>query len=154
MKECPKCKHVLEDSCDFCPYCGQSLANVGNTEEIKDSSGYSHLKMINSEIISGTEKKEEKIPLTESEIIKTKILRIVGICMGLCIIIIPFVLNGFSIGIFWYLLIGLAIFLLMALLGCNSKMSDDKEVTNTCLIVYLIIAVIMFIFGPLNPNYS
>ena len=33
MKECPKCKHVLDDSCDFCPYCGQSLVNVGNVEE-------------------------------------------------------------------------------------------------------------------------
>jgi hypothetical protein len=126
MKECPKCKHVLEDYCDFCPYCGQSLAS---------------------------KKEKEKTPLTEDEIKKTKILRIVGICMGLCIIIIPFILNGFSIGIFWYLLIGFSIFLLMALFGCKSEMSDDKDVTNMCLIVYLIIAVIMFIWGPLNPNY-
>lgn len=126
MKECPKCKHVLEDHCDFCPYCGQSLAS---------------------------KKEKEKTPLTEDEIKKTKILRIVGICMGLCIIIIPFILNGFSIGIFWYLLIGFSIFLLMALFGCKSEMSDDKDVTNMCLIVYLIIAVIMFIWGPLNPNY-
>lgn len=126
MKECPKCKHVLEDHCDFCPYCGQSLAS---------------------------KKEKEKTPLTEDEIKKTKILRIVGICIGLCIIIIPFILNGFSIGIFWYLLIGLAIFLLMALFGCKSEMSDDKDVTNMSLIVYLIIAVIMFIWGPLNPNY-
>lgn len=126
MKECPKCKHVLEDHCDFCPYCGQSLAS---------------------------KKEKEKTPLTEDEIKKTKILRIVGICMGLCIIIIPFILNGFSIGIFWYLLIGFAIFLLMALFGCKSEMSDDKDVTNMCLIVNLIIAVIMFIWGPLNPNY-
>ena len=126
MIECPKCKHVLEDHCDFCPYCGQSLAS---------------------------KKEKEKTPLTEDEIKKTKILRIVGICIGLCIIIIPFILNGFSIGIFWYLLIGLAIFLLMALFGCKSELSDDKDVTNTCLVVYLIIAVIMFIWGPLNPNY-
>lgn len=126
MIECPKCKHVLEDHCDFCPYCGQSLAS---------------------------KKEKEKTPLTEDEIKKTKILRIVGICIGLCIIIIPFILNGFSIGIFWYLLIGLAIFLLMALFGCKSEMSDDKDVTNMSLIVYLIIAVIMFIWGPLNPNY-
>lgn len=149
MKECPKCKHVLEDHCDFCPYCGQSLASVPKTSKMKSSEG------INPGEILNEPKKEEKkgIPLTEDEVKKTKILRIVGICMGLCIIIIPFILNGFSIGIFWYLLIGLAVFLLMALLGCKSEMSDDKDVTNMSLIVYLIIAVIMFIWGPLNPNY-
>ena len=149
MKECPKCKHVLEDHCDFCPYCGQSLASVPKTSKMKSSEG------INPGGILNEPKKEEKegIPLTEDEVKKTKILRIVGICMGLCIIIIPFILNGFSIGIFWYLLIGLAVFLLMALLGCKSEMSDDKDVTNMSLIVYLIIAVIMFIWGPLNPNY-
>lgn len=149
MKECPKCKHVLEDHCDFCPYCGQSLASVPKTSKMKFSEG------INPGEILNEPKKEEKkgIPLTEDEVKKTKILRIVGICMGLCIIIIPFILNGFSIGIFWYLLIGLAVFLLMALLGCKSEMSDDKDVTNMSLIVYLIIAVIMFIWGPLNPNY-
>lgn len=54
MIECPKCKHVLEDHCDFCPYCGQSLAS---------------------------KKEKEKTPLTEDEIKKTKILRIVGICI-------------------------------------------------------------------------
>lgn len=32
MKECPKCNNVLEDNCDFCPYCGQSLISVESVE--------------------------------------------------------------------------------------------------------------------------
>lgn len=155
MKECPKCKHVLEDSCDFCPYCGQSLANVRITEEIKDSSGDSPLKIINSETISGTEKKEEKNrPLTEDEAKKVKVLRIVGICMGWCIIILPFIITGFSFGFFSYLLIGVVLFLLPSLYGSNSNMSNDKDVVNGVLVIYIIIAVVLYIWGPLNPNYS
>lgn len=73
MKECPKCKHVLEDSCDFCPYCGQSLANVGKTEEIKDSSGDSPLRIVNSETISGTEKKKGKRKLRLQKVKQKKV---------------------------------------------------------------------------------
>lgn len=154
MKECPKCKHVLEDSCDFCPYCGQSLANVGKTEENKNSSDLPS-KIINSGTISGNEKKEEKNkPLTEDEAKKVKVLRIVGICMGWCIVILPFIITGYSFGFFFYLLIGVAVFLLASLYGSNSNMSDDKDVVNSVLVIYIIIAVVLYIWGPLNPNYS
>ena len=62
MKECPKCKHVLEDHCDFCPYCGQSLASVPKTSEMKSSGGINP-----GGIISAGKKEEKAIPLTESE---------------------------------------------------------------------------------------
>lgn len=159
MKECPKCKHVLEDSCDFCPYCGQSLANVGKTEVIKDSSEDSPLRIINSETISGAEKKEGKkeekeTPLTESEAKKSKMIRTIDICLGWAWIILPFMFHGFSFGFFWYLLIAGVAFLTLICHVSEMKTTTDKDGTIGFLVIMIIVGIIMFIWGPLNPNYS
>ena len=159
MKECPKCKHVLEDSCDFCPYCGQSLVNVRKTEENKDPSGDSHLKIINSETISGTEikkkKKEEKETLlTESEAKKVKMINTIDLCLGWALIILPFMFHGLSFGFFWYLLIAGVAFLTLICHVNEMKTTTDKDGTIGFFVIMIIVGIVMFIWGPLNPNYS
>ena len=155
MKKCPKCKHVLEDSCDFCPYCGQSLANVGKTEENKDSSEESPSRVINSVTISGTEKKEEEeTPLTENEAKKGKRIKTIDIYLGWALIILPFMFHGFSFGFFWYLLIAGVAFLTLLCHVNEVKTTTDKDGTIGFLVIMIIIGIIMYIWGPLNPNYS
>lgn len=158
MKECPKCKHVLEDHCDFCPYCGQSLANVGSVEENKESSEDSPSMIINTGLL-GKEKEEEKkeeeeTPLTESETKKGKMTKTIDICLGWALIILPFVFHGFSFGFFWYLLIaGVAFLTLICHVG-EMKTTTDKDGAIGFLVIMIIVGIIMFIWGPLNPNYS
>ena len=150
MKECPKCKHVLEDHSDFCPYCGQSLASVPKTSKMKSSEG------INPGGILNEPKKEEKeeIPLTESEAKKGKRLNTINIYLGWFLIIAPFMFHGFSFGFFWYLLIAGVAFLTLICHMNEMKTTTDKDGTIGFLVIMIIIGIIMFIWGPLNPNYK
>lgn len=159
MKECPNCKKVLDDSCDFCPYCGQSLANVGCAKDNKESSGDSPSNIINPGTISLAEKKEEnkkeeETPLTESEVKKGKMIRTIDIYLGWALIILPFMFHGFSFGFFWYLLIAGVAFLTLICHVSEMKTTTDKDGTTVFLFIMVIIGIIMFIWGPLNPNYS
>ena len=154
MKECPKCKHVLDDSCDFCPYCGQSLVNVGNVEEKKEFSEDSPSAIINTGTILGKEKEEEEIPLAESDAKKGKMIRTIDICLGWTLIILPFVFHGFSFGFFWYLLIAGVAFLTLICHVSEMKTTTDKDGTIGFFVIMIIVGIIMFIWGPLNPNYS
>ena len=149
MKECPKCKHVLEDHCDFCPYCGQSLASVPKTSEMKSSGGINP-----GGIISASKKEEKEIPLTESEAKKGERVRIVDICLGWLLIILPFVFHGFSFDFFWYLLIAVVAFLTLISHASDIKTTIDKGGAVGYLVIMIIIGIIMFIWGPLNPNYK
>ena len=150
MKECPKCKHVLEDHCDFCPYCGQSLASVPKTSKMKSSEG------INPGEILNEPKKEEKkgIPLTESEAKKGKRQNTINIYLGWAIMIMPFIFHGFSFGFFWYLLIAGVAFLTLICHMNEMKTTTDKDGTIGFLVIMIIVGIIMFIWGPLNPNYK
>ena len=151
MKECPNCKHVLEDECDFCPYCGQSLVSVPKTSEKKPSRGMNPGRMLNE---AKKEEEKEEIPLTESEAKKGKRLNTINIYLGWFLIIAPFMFHGFSFGFFWYLLIACVAFLTLICHMNEMKTTTDKDGTIGFLVIMIIIGIIMFIWGPLNPNYK
>lgn len=139
MKECKICNIELEDEHRFCPKCGQPLSE-------KES-------IIESLEISKNEEKNQEIPLTEKESRVVNNKKQIGIYLGWFLTLSPFFITGFSFNFFWYLLIGVVLFLQLALWGCKSKTTDDKYSTNTVLVIYIIIAIIMLIWGPINPNY-
>ena len=139
MKECKSCNIELEDEHRFCPKCGQPLSE-------KES-------IIESLEISKKEEKNQEIPLTEKESRVVNNKKQIGIYLGWFLTLSPFFITGFSFFFIWYVLIGVVLFLLIALWGCDSKYNDDKDVVNTVLVVYIVIAIFMIIWGPINPNY-
>ena len=62
--------------------------------------------------------------------------------------------HGFSFGFFWYLLIAGVAFLTLICHMNEMKTTTDKDGTIGFLVIMIIIGIIMFIWGPLNPNYK
>ena len=75
------------------------------------------------------------------------------IYLGLLIAILPFFITGFSFYFTWYILIAITILAVFAALGSEEKTEENLSMVNTCLVVIIIIAFIMYMWGPLNPNY-
>lgn len=82
---------------------------------------------------------------------KGKRVRIVDICLGWLLIILPFVFHGFSFDFFWYLLIAVVAFLTLISHASDIKTTIDKGGAVGYLVIMIIIGIIMFIWGPLNP---
>ena len=146
MKECKKCNATFEDKHDFCPHCGQKL-----TPKVEKRRNSNKL----AEILSDKENPNPKLrPLTEKEAVICKYKNYLGVFLCLYISITPFYLFGFSFGFFWYLLIAFVIFLLLSLWGTAWKTREDMSTVNEVLIMLIVIGFIMFLWGPLNPNYN
>ena len=87
---------------------------------------------------------------TKSCLILAKITSILG-----CIVAIgPFFITGFSFGILWYVIIVLAGFISIATLGTEGKSKDDFSFVKTAIVIVCVIGIIMYLWGPLNPDYS
>ena len=77
-------------------------------------------------------------------------LRIILYFFGLGLIVLPFIITGPEFGFFWYLIIGVVAYILYAL-----HRSDKKGISelNVVLLLFIIIAFVMLIWGPLNADY-
>ena len=78
----------------------------------------------------------------------------IALWIGIALILGPFYISGFGFGLFWYLvIIGIVICSLM-LLGTDGRSEGDYSFVKTILMGYCAVGLIMYLWGPLNPNYS
>ena len=150
MKECKKCNKTFDDSAIYCPICGDKLegqlSQKVNTDQYEDTSITdvpSHLNL------------NEPLPPNKVKIyvIKKKLF----IFLSLLIAILPFFITGFSFFFTWYILIAFVLFLAYVEYSEGFAIENATErnmgVLNVDLIIIFIIVFIMYIWGPLNPNY-
>lgn len=145
MKECRKCNKTFDDSAIYCPICGEKLEVQVPQKVNKTQFEDTVIKDIKSKL-------NEPHPLPPNKVKGYVIKKNILIILGLLIAILPFIITGFSFFFTWYILIAFVVFVVY-----NERSSETTEenlsVINTLLIIFLIIALIMFIWGPLNPNY-
>lgn len=150
MKECKKCNKTFDDSAIYCPICGDKLegqvSQKVNTDQYEDTSITdvpSHMNL------------NEPLPPNKVKIyvIKKKLF----IILSLLIAILPFFITGFSFFFTWYILIAFVLFLAYVEYSEGFAIENATErnmgVLNVNLIIIFIIVFIMYIWGPLNPNY-
>lgn len=100
----------------------------------------------------GKSKEKKKVIVNEEE--KTIRLTKIAFWLGVILILAPFFITGFGFGWFWYLLIiGVAI-LCLALMGTDGRNKGDYSFAKSILIGFCIVGCLMYIWGPLNPNYK
>lgn len=146
MKECKKCDRTFDDSVTFCPFCGEKLG-----DEDSQVFNESHIEDAVLKNVQGPSEKET--PLPPGKVSSFLLRRKLGIYLGLLIAILPFFITGFSFYFTWYILIAITILAVFAALGSEEKTEENLSMVNTCLVVIIIIAFIMYMWGPLNPNY-
>ena len=96
------------------------------------------------------EGKEKVVDEEEKAVRLTKI----AFWIGVILVLAPFFITGFGFGWFWYLLIiGVAIFCL-ALMGTDGRDKGDYSFAKTVLIGFCVVGCLMYLWGPLNPNYD
>lgn len=78
----------------------------------------------------------------------------VVLIIGGILIFAPFFITGFGFNFFWYLIItGLAFFSFL-MLGVDGCSKNEYSYVKSILIGFLIIGCVMYLWGPLNPNYN
>lgn len=85
---------------------------------------------------------------------KTTLKAKVAFYLGLGLVFCPFFINGFSFGIFWYLLIIGVAFFTFIVYGIDGKGEGEAKLVKNILIGFCIVLVMMLNWGPLDPNYS
>lgn len=83
-------------------------------------------------------------------VVKAKI----ALYLGLGLIFGPFIINGFSFGFFWYLLIIGVAFFTFLVYGIDGKREGEAKFVKNILVGFCIVLVVMLEWGPLDPNYS
>ncbi len=101
--------------------------------------------------------------ITPSKERKIRRLAKIGMWVIYCSVILTFVRAGFGISFWWYLFLALFLFVAFYFGGVNSPESDGKlkRLSNEdCSVVRVMCFVggallaILYLWGPLNPNYS
>ena len=78
----------------------------------------------------------------------------IALWLGVALIMFPFFITGFGFGWFWYItIIGIAICTIM-LLGIDGKSEGEYSLVKSILLGYCAVGLIMYLWGPLNPNYD
>lgn len=85
---------------------------------------------------------------------KTTLLIRIALCVGAILILAPFIITGFGFGWFWYLIIIGVAFCCMSLLGTDRKDRGAYSDVKVILIGFCVVGCIMFVWGPLNPDYE
>ena len=133
MKKCKKCNMTFDDSVAFCPVCGGKLDEpVSNLKE---------------------EKEYKETPLPPEKIKGFVIKRNIVLYLGSAVAILPFFITGFSFFFTWYILIAIVALILLFCLWAGEKTEENMTFMNFALSVLLIIAFLMYRWGPLNPDY-
>ena len=73
--------------------------------------------------------------------------------IGLILVLAPFFITGFGFNWFWYLVIIGVAFFTFCMTGVDGVKGDYSYVKSV-LIGFLFVGLIMFLWGPLNPNYG
>ena len=147
-KKCVQCGEELEEDMDFCPFCGKKQ----NMEESDTSEKDDKQQPLDHQEPTNEENEEDNIPLTPDELEKVKLMKIIGVGLSACIVILPFIIRGGSFGIGWYALMAFSAMVGIAFTG-KRETKGDKKALNFGLILLTIIAIIMYIWGPINPKY-
>lgn len=83
---------------------------------------------------------------------KTITLAKIARWVGCCLVIFPFLITGFGLNWFWYLIIiGVALFTFM-MFGIEGKDMSEYSLAKKTLIGFLAVGCIMYLWGPLNPE--
>ena len=99
-------------------------------------------------------KRESKKEKNEDVVRKAILLKNAAFGGGVILILAPFFITGFGFGWFWYLLIiGIAI-LCVAVLGTDGRNKDDNLFVKSAFIGLCVVGCLMYLWGPLNPNYE
>lgn len=148
MKECKKCNKIFDDSTIYCPICGKKLEELVsqkvNTDQYEDTS----IKDISSHLNKPLPPNKRKV-----YVIKKKMH------FFLCLLIatLPFFITGFSFFFTWYILIAFVLYVAYKEYseGFAIENATEKNMNglDADLITIFIIAFIMYMWGPLNPNY-
>lgn len=117
------------------------INNVGELVKNKEKKDWTHLASI-FENSSGEEPS------------KTALKAKVAFYLGLVLVFGPFIINGFSFGIFWYLLIIGVAFFTFVVYGIDGKREGEAKFVKNLLVGFCIVLVMMLEWGPLDPNYS
>ncbi len=95
--------------------------------------------------------KNKALPEEEQRIkLLVKITSLVGIIIALA----PFFITGFAFNIIWYLLIIVVIFAVLAALLTDCDRKDDLQDVLKILIFIIACGLLMYLWGPINPNYN
>lgn len=78
--------------------------------------------------------------------------RVFVVGLGIAIIVVPFLMHGFSFGLFWYLPIIAVGYLLYKIFEKGVKSLSIPEIKKG-IIAFFIIGFVMFMWGPLSPSY-
>lgn len=147
-KKCVYCGEVIDEDSDFCSFCGKKQ----NMEESDTSEKDDKQQPVDHQEPTNEENEEDNIPLTPDELEKVKLMKIIGFGLSACIVILPFIIRGGSFGIGWYALMAFSAMIGIAFTG-KRETKGDKKALNFGMILLIIIAIIMYIWGPLNPKY-
>ena len=161
MKKCPNCNTSFEDEDVYCPNCGKKLVSVGTDTKVVIEAGSGGINLTentttqkNSNNTISESKPTQNIDMNnknqDGQTSDSSTLRIILYFFGLGLIVLPFIITGPEFGFFWYLLIGVVAYILYAL-----HRSDKRGISelNVVLLLFIIIAFVMLIWGPLNADY-
>ena len=146
---CTKCGNQIKDGFEFCPNCGTPacVEKEESNSEIETQGEDTAIKEIQSQL-----NLSHPLPPNKEKgfVIKKNLL----IIFGLLIAILPFIITGFSFFFTWYILIAFVVYIVYAMHSDSyEKTKENLKEINVMFIVFLIIAFIMYKWGPLNPNY-
>lgn len=104
-------------------------------------------------------KQKEKIDEEKKEIYADegkKAIRLakIALWLGVILVLAPFFINGFGFGWFWYLVIIGVAFFTFTLFGVDGKSKGEYSDTRAILIGFCVVGCLMYLWGPLNPNYE
>lgn len=81
-------------------------------------------------------------------------LATITMVIGCIIVVAPFFITGFSFNILWYLLIIIAAITSLCALGVDGTDKRELQSVLKMMAVVIAIGIPMYLWGPLNPNYS
>lgn len=147
---CSKCGNQIKDGFEFCPNCGTPayIEKKESKSENENQGEDTAIKDIQSQLNLPHPLPPNKV---KGYVIKKNML----IILGLLIAILPFIITGFSFFFTWYILIAFVVYVVYTEHSNfnNEKTEENSDLINAFLIIFLIISLIMYIWGPLNPNY-
>ena len=112
-------------------------------------------KQVEAKIKAEGKKREWRKKEKNEDLVKKAILlKKIALCGSVILVLAPFFITGFGFGWFWYLLIIGVIILCLALMGTDGSDKGDYSLVKSILISFCVVGCLMYLWGPLNPNYE
>lgn len=135
---------------------GVTMSQKGKeiNEKISEASHQGIKRLEKDKNFTQEEQANNTIEVTEESKNKTVSLAKIAGIIGCILILAPFFITGFGFNWFWYLVIVGVVVFTLAMFGVEGKEISDYSMVKTTFIGFLVVGCIMYLWGPLNPDFS